>query len=144
MGGSATSPATPGTFGNGGNAPGTGTTSGGGGGGWWGGGAGFGGGGGGGGSGRGPEGTTFQTGIRIGDGLVTVTYAEPSIATLIHSVEGLGLPRSIVNSLRTPLNAAQQDLDAGDTAGACTQLAAFINQVQLFRGGRSTPTTPML
>ena len=46
---------------------------GGGGGGWFGGGGGLGGGGGGG-SGHGPEGTVFETGVRSGNGLVTVTY----------------------------------------------------------------------
>jgi hypothetical protein len=135
MGGNATSPATPGMFGTGGNAPGLGTLSGGGGGGWYGGGAGVGGGGGGGGSGYGPDGTAFQTGVRSGDGLVTVTYAEPSVATLIRSVKDLDLGRSITTSLLTPLNFAQKDVAAGNTAGACTQVAAFINQVQIYNGG---------
>jgi Ca2+-binding RTX toxin-like protein len=139
MGGSATSPATPGTFGTGGSNTSLGVTSGGGGGGWWGGGAGLSGGGGGGGSGHGPDGTTYQTGVRMGDGLVTVTYAEPTVATLIESVKDLDLTRSVENSLRTPLNAAQQDVEGGDTAGACTQLAAFINQVQLYGGGQIDP-----
>ena len=75
-GGSATAPATDGAFGFGGDAGGG--AGGGGGGGWYGGGGGLGilggGGGGGGGSGHGPPGTTFQTGVRMGDGLVTVTY----------------------------------------------------------------------
>ena len=44
------------------------------GGGWYGGGGGLNFGGGGGGSGHGPAGTTFETGVRSGDGLVTVTY----------------------------------------------------------------------
>ena len=75
-GGSATAPATDGAFGFGGDAGGG--AGGGGGGGWYGGGGGLGilggGGGGGGGSGHGPPGTTFQTGVRMGNGLVTVTY----------------------------------------------------------------------
>jgi hypothetical protein len=47
---------------------------GGGGGGWFGGGGGFDGGAGGGGSGHGPQGTAFETGVRQGNGLITVTY----------------------------------------------------------------------
>ena len=62
-GGSATSPATPGSFGVGGNAPGGGNAAGGGGGGWYGAGGGLNFGGGGGGSGHGPAGTTFETGF---------------------------------------------------------------------------------
>ena len=71
-GGSATSPATKGDGGVGGNA--AGDAGGGGGGGWFGGGGGLDGSGGGGGSGHGPEGTVFETGVRSGNGLVTVTY----------------------------------------------------------------------
>ena len=37
-------------------------------------------GGGGGGSGHGPPGTVFETGVRTGDGLVTVTYQSPKCA----------------------------------------------------------------
>ena len=77
-GGSATSPATEGDFGFGGD--GGGNFGGGGGGGWFGGGGGLGAAGGGGGSGHGPEGTVFGTGVRSGDGLVTVTYNRPPTA----------------------------------------------------------------
>jgi Glycine rich protein len=74
-GGTATAPATAGDFGVGGqgaiiNQFG----GGGGGGGWYGGGGGIGGAPGGGGSGHGPAGTVFETGVRSGNGLVTVTY----------------------------------------------------------------------
>jgi Glycine rich protein len=71
-GGTATSPAIAGTFGVGGNYGGV--PSGGGGGGWFGGGGGATNGGGGGGSGYGPPGTTFETGVRSGNGLATITY----------------------------------------------------------------------
>ncbi|MFL5908580.1 MAG: glycine-rich protein [Solirubrobacterales bacterium] len=78
MGGSATSPATMGSPGLGGDGGGGGGGAGGGGG-WYGGGGGLNVAGGGGGSGYGPTGTTFQTGVRSGDGLVTITYtANPS------------------------------------------------------------------
>jgi hypothetical protein len=72
-GGTATSPATPGLPGLGGNSGGV-SGGGGGGGGWFGGGGGFDGGAGGGGSGHGPQGTAFETGVRKGNGLITVTY----------------------------------------------------------------------
>ena len=66
-----------GVFGLGGNGgvPTNATTKGGGGGGgWYGGGGGDAGGGGGGGSGYGPPGTSLQTGVQSGNGLVTITY----------------------------------------------------------------------
>lgn len=72
-GGSASAPATPGSFGVGGTAGGGGNV-GGGGGGWYGGGGGLSGPGGGGGSGHGPPGATFETGVRSGNGLVAVSY----------------------------------------------------------------------
>jgi Glycine rich protein len=79
--------AAPGTLGSGAVGAGGGTGGGGGGGGYYGGGgggSGFPGGGGGGGSGYGPASTTFQTGVRSGDGVVTITYvpvAQPQSIT---------------------------------------------------------------
>ena len=78
-----------GALGQGGN----GTGGGGGGGGYYGGGggrAGNGGGGGGGGSGYGPEGTTFQTGVRSGDGKAAVTYTPAFDLTVTTSGSGSG------------------------------------------------------
>lgn len=72
-GGAASGAAAAGTFGNGG-AAGGGFVAGAGGGGWYGGGGGLNSAGGGGGSGHGPLGTVFETGVRSGDGLVTITY----------------------------------------------------------------------
>ena len=72
-GGSATSPATAGGLGVGGDGGQGYFAGGGGGGGWYGGGAGVAGGGGG--SSYGPAGTVFQTGVRTGNGLVTVKYS---------------------------------------------------------------------
>ena len=128
-GGSATSPATEGDFGFGGD--GGGNFGGGGGGGWFGGGGGLGAAGGGGGSGHGPEGTVFETGVRSGDGLVTVTYTVPTatIADLIASVEALDLHGGIENGLLKKLTNAQRNLDRDDLDGACDKLGAFINQV---------------
>jgi Glycine rich protein/RTX calcium-binding nonapeptide repeat (4 copies) len=141
-GGSATSPATNGDFGVGGNGGGAATPNGlagggGGGGGWWGGGGGLGGGGGGG-SGHGPAGTVFATGVRSGDGLVTVTY-RLTIDTLIGLVQELALPTGITTSLLTKLHTAEDNLDAGNTAGACNQLGAFITQVKR-QSGNKIPT----
>jgi hypothetical protein len=83
-GGTASNPATPGTFGVGGNGNRDAFDGGGGGGGgWYGGGGGLNGGGGGGGSGHGPSGTTFGTGVRSGNGLVTVTYTLDTTAPTI-------------------------------------------------------------
>jgi hypothetical protein len=125
-GGSATSPATEGDFGVGGNG---GIIGGGGGGGWFGGGGGNDPAGGGGGSGFGPPGTVFQTGVHSGDGVVTVTPT-PTIDTLIQSVQAFALPSGITTSLLTKLNTAVDNLDAGNTAGACNQLGAFVAQVK--------------
>jgi Ca2+-binding RTX toxin-like protein len=128
-----------GQFGLGGNATEGGNFGGGGGGGWYGGGAGVNTGGGGGGSGYGPTGTTFQTGVRSGDGLVTITYT-PTIATLIQSVVDLNLPVGLEASLLTPLTNAQHQLDAGRVARACNQLAAFIGRVKA-QSGMKIPAT---
>ena len=76
-GGTASSPATSGDFGGGG---GSGDFGGGGGGGGWYGGGGGNGAGGGGGSGHGPAGTLFESGLRSGNGLVTVTYNQAPTA----------------------------------------------------------------
>jgi Ca2+-binding RTX toxin-like protein len=121
-----------GQFGGGGNGRG-----GGGGGGWYGGGGGVEGGGGGG-SGYGPTGTAFQTGVRSGNGLVTVTYTV-AIDTLIQLVEALALPTALENQLLRKLNTAADNLDAGNATGACNQLAAFTSQVKR-RSGNGIPT----
>jgi Glycine rich protein/RTX calcium-binding nonapeptide repeat (4 copies) len=107
---------------------------GGGGGGWYGGGGGNGGGGGGG-SGYGPDGT----GVRTGNGLVTVTHT-PSVAALIQSVVDLNLPVGLEASLLKILTAAQDSLDAGNKTRACNKLGAFISQVQGASGNGIPPT----
>jgi hypothetical protein len=131
-GGSATSPATQGSSGLGGNA--AGDQAGGGGGGWFGGGGGLIGAGGGGGSGHGPAGTVFETGVRSGNGLVTVTYTVVTIADVIDSVEALDLPRGLENSLLKKLTNAQRNADADKLNGACGKLGAFIHQVKAQSG----------
>jgi Glycine rich protein len=137
-GGTAAAPATPGQFGLGGDAGGIGGAGGGG---WYGGGGGNDFAGGGGGSGHGPEGTTFETGVREGDGLVTVTYTVLTIPDLIDSVKALGLPSGLENSLLKKLTRAQKNLDNGNTAGACDKLASFISQVKALRNKKIIPAS---
>jgi Ca2+-binding RTX toxin-like protein len=127
-----------GQFGLGGNATEGGNFGGGGGGGWYGGGAGVNTGGGGGGSGYGPTGTAFQTGVRTGNGLVTVTYA-PTISTLIGSVVDLNLSPAVEPALLQPLVTAQHNLNAGRPSPACNQLAVFISRVN-GQSGKAIPT----
>ena len=130
-GGTAGGIATPGEFGVGGNGSqiaGVTTGGGGGGGGWYGGGGGNNAGGGGG-SSHGPEETAFETGVREGHGLVTVTFDTTAIADLADSVEALGLGTGVQKGLLKPLTAAQQSFDASDMAGTCDDLAVFIAQV---------------
>jgi hypothetical protein len=139
-------PATPGGFGVGGNGGlgGSGSVGGGGGGGWYGGGGGYNNAGsGGGGSGHGPAGTTFQTGVRDGNGLVIVTYTvqAPTIADLIDAVQALNLSSPTENSLLKKLTGAQKNLDSGNTAGACDKLASFISQVKALKGKKIIPAS---
>jgi hypothetical protein len=117
-----------GQFGLGGTGAPSPAYGGGGGGGWYGGGGGDNGAGGGGGSGYGPPGATLQTGVKGGDGMVSVTYT-PTITTLLGFVYELSLPSGFKASLQTTLNAAGHDWLAGNIAGACDQLGAFISQV---------------
>jgi Ca2+-binding RTX toxin-like protein len=123
--------------GNGGNGAST-EEGGGGGGGWYGGGGALDGGGGGG-SGHGPAGTVFETGIQSGDGLVTVTYTEPSIAGLIKSVADLDLPLGTEADLLSSLTNAARFLAAGKPARACSNLAAFIVKVKAESGTNIDP-----
>ena len=96
--------------------------------------------GGGGGSGHGPVGTTFQTGVRDGNGLVTVTYTGPAtIADLIDSVEALNLSSKVEDGLVKTLTGAQNQLDAGDTHKACKKLTDFIGEVSKQSGKTIVP-----
>jgi DNA-binding beta-propeller fold protein YncE len=53
---------------------------------------------------------------------------------LIESVESLGLPGGIENSLVKKLEGAQKNLEDGDRGGACGKLASFISEVEAHRG----------
>ena len=69
--------------------------------------------------------------------------ATPSdqIQGLVSDVEGLNLqPKGIETSLVAKLQAALASLAAGDTATACDELNAFINQVQAQAGKKITQT----
>ena len=61
----------------------------------------------------------------------TVASAEPpNITDLINVIDSFNLPQGIANSLKAKLTAAQASLAAGDTATACNQINAFINEVE--------------
>ena len=99
----------------------------------------------GGGSGHGPDGTTFQTGIRMGDGLVTVTYAEPSIA----HPDPLGRgPRPAALDREQPADAPQRRAAGPSTLaippGPAPSSPRSSTRSSSSGAGRSTPTTPML
>lgn len=51
------------------------------------------------------------------------------VADLKGLVAGLGLPSGLATALQSKLDEALAALDAGDTAGACGSLQAFLNQV---------------
>jgi HYR domain len=98
---------------------------GGGGGGYYGGGGGGGGGcggGGGGGSGFGPSGVVFKSGVRSGDGLVTITYTEPADTT----PPVVTVPDDIIAEATGPdgavvtFNATAEDAVDGSVAVTCT------------------------
>lgn len=66
-----------------------------------------------------------------GDGDVT-------IADVVATVQGFGLPKGIENSLTKKLDNAAASLAAADTATACDQLGAFLNQVNAQEGKKLT------
>jgi len=66
--------------------------------------------------------------------LLTPVSPSDAVSDLITFIEGLGLVHGIENSLTAKLRNAQAALQAGDTAGACDLLAAFINEVEAQAG----------
>jgi hypothetical protein len=60
------------------------------------------------------------------------------IQNLIKKVEGFGLPFGTANSLTVKLRHALDAYNAGDTATACSDLAAFINQAGAQSGKKLT------
>jgi hypothetical protein len=123
MGGSAGAGATPGGVGVGGVGA---LGGGGGGGGWYGGGGGVNAGGGGGSGFISPEATSasMQTGVRSGNGLVTIAYSEldAQLANLLAAVTGLPPGKALANKVK----AIEAAVAANDTAGACAGLASLI------------------
>jgi hypothetical protein len=103
---------------------------GGGGGGLYGGGGSGGSGGGGGGSGYGPAGVVFQSGVRSGNGQVTVTYGSVTdqMFNLLEEVDGL-TPKSTRAKLAKTLNKLIGHVFENETNHACKDLATFIKQV---------------
>jgi PKD domain len=65
---------------------------------------------------------------------VQVTVDPPTIDDLIDSVEALGLPSGLENSLLAKLTDAQTKLAAGDRNGACRALSSFTDEVRAQRG----------
>ena len=110
---------------------------GGGGGGWWGGGGGEQGAGGG--SGFGPAGVAFESGVRTGNGQVTVTFTAPTtIADVRTLLAGLNIHHGIKKALDSKLRAAQAALQRNNKAAACGPLKAFLNQVRAQSGKKLT------
>jgi len=66
--------------------------------------------------------------------LLTPPSPSDLIGDLIGLVQSFNLPQGIENSLIVKLQNAQNSLAAGDTAGACDKLAAFVNQVNAQAG----------
>jgi hypothetical protein len=60
------------------------------------------------------------------------------IRNLIKRVESFGLAHGTTNSLTVKLRHALRAVEAGDTATACDNLAAFINQVNALSGKKMT------
>ena len=63
---------------------------------------------------------------------------QEQIDDLMMFVLSINLPPGIENSLIVKLEDAQQELEAGNIAGACDDLGAFINQVQAQAGKKLT------
>jgi Glycine rich protein len=121
MGGSGVSPG--GSFGQGGNSDGQGGAGGGG---WYGGGGGTATGGGGGGSGHGPAGTTFETGVRSGDGQVTITYtANPPAPAAIAAAEDPKCER-----LRKKLKRQRKNLAKAESEKKRSMISANIEDTE--------------
>ncbi|HKW77757.1 MAG TPA: DUF11 domain-containing protein, partial [Candidatus Limnocylindria bacterium] len=67
-----------------------------------------------------------------------VSAHELGISDLVLQVHGISLDRGTATSLIAKLNAASDNLDAGDVAGACGALGAFGNEVQAQSGKKLT------
>jgi len=63
---------------------------------------------------------------------------QQKLADLDAQVRALGLPNGIENSLLVKLQGAQAALSSGNAAGACSRLAAFINEVSA-QSGKKIP-----
>ena len=62
-------------------------------------------------------------------GFVLTPPAPRMLADLIDLIQGLGLPNGLETSLLAKLENAQKSLDKGNTRAACSQIAAFANEV---------------
>jgi Tol biopolymer transport system component len=64
----------------------------------------------------------------------------PEVSDLVALVQSFNLPHGVESSLLAKLNDALAALSAGDTATACIDLNAFINETQAQAGKKLTPT----
>lgn len=72
--------------------------------------------------------------------VVVVEETDPrdAVDQLHATVDGLGLPKGSATSLDAKLEAVAEALNAGDTATACSDLTAFIHEVEAQRGKKLT------
>jgi hypothetical protein len=75
-----------------------------------------------------PQGVAVDAGTPLGG------PPPPKTADLVAAVNALGLPHGIERSLLAKLAAAQQSVDAHQTAAACGPLSAFINELRAQSG----------
>ncbi|HEX6488710.1 MAG TPA: hypothetical protein VF137_07550 [Candidatus Dormibacteraeota bacterium] len=71
----------------------------------------------------------------LNEAATLVTSAATDLASLSKTVQGVGTGGSLANKV----NQAQSQLASGDTAGACSTLSAFINQVKAQSGKGISP-----
>jgi hypothetical protein len=79
----------------------------------------------------------FQTGVRAGNGLVTITYTDVNaqLADLLAAVTGLPPGTALADKVK----GIQAAVAANDTAGACAGLADFLGFVKAQTGKKLTP-----
>jgi hypothetical protein len=60
--------------------------------------------------------------------------ASQQVIVVSNAITALTLPKGVSTSLQTKLSSVQAAITAGDTAGACSSLTAFINEVNAQAG----------
>ena len=79
----------------------------------------------------------FETGVRSGDGLVTISYVDVTapIARLLAAATGIGPGKALSAKVR----GIQDAVAANDAAGACSGLADFLALLEAQTGKKLTP-----